>query len=680
MNNIPASKIKNQETDRMRNDAALITSREMTAPKSTEEALGSSGEMYRILVEMAQDIIFVISRDDRVLYVNNYAAAKLGLTPDQIIGKPRAGFFPPKIAHLQESSLRKVFQEGKAITTAGILDIFGKTIWLTTRLIPATWKDGRVDSVMGISRDISDLKETEKVVLENEAKYQTLFEASTDAIFLETMEGKILDCNVSACEMFGYPKEQLIELTVFDLVSKEASSHLPTPKEKLSVYGRRPIETQGRRSDGSVFPIEVSIGTIKFGDHIMILAYVRDITERKEAALKQQQLEAQFRQAQKMEALGQMAGGVAHDFNNLLTAILGSTELGLVSLAEDSSHIDREAIRGYLEEIQQAGQRATSLTRQLLVFSRKQVTKTEIVDPNMVISDLENLLVRLLGDRINIKLSLAANIGHIRVNPGHLDQIIMNLVVNARDAMPDGGCVTIATANVEIDSSLSLQRLNVRPGPYVMITVRDTGIGMDETTLNRIFEPFFTTKPMDKGTGLGLATVYSMVNQAGGDIIVESRPGAGTCFRVYFPRAVQATGEPASGCEAALGTGHETILICEDEPLVRRLACRILRNAGYNVLETENAEQAIERANTYPGAIQLLITDVIGPGMNESQLTRTMIQKRPEIGVLCISDDTANLIVPPDSLNKQLHFIAKPFKSEQLLQQVREVIGRQPPR
>jgi len=380
--------------------------------------------------------------------------------------------------------------------------------------------------------------------------------------------------------------------------------------------------------------------------------------------------QAQLLQAQKMEAVGRLAGGVAHDFNNLLTVIIGYANLLLKRLASD------DPIRADLEQIRRATDQATALTRQLLAFSRKQVLQPKVLDLNAVVADMEKMLRRWIGEDINLVIVLSPEIGRVQADPGQIEQVIMNLVVNARDAMPAGGRLTIETANVNLDETYAREHIDAQPGRHVMLAVSDTGIGMDEETQSHLFEPFFTTKERGKGTGLGLSTVYGIVKQSGGSIYVYSEPGQGATFKVYLPRIDEVAETPRPfAVPVELVQGSETILLVEDEDMVRDLAQRILLQSGYTVLEARDADEAIRLCEQQRAPIHLMMTDVVLPGgMSGPDLVKHLKTSRPEIRVLYVSGYTDNAIVYHGVLDPGVTFLQKPFTPDDLARKVRQVL------
>jgi two-component system, cell cycle sensor histidine kinase and response regulator CckA len=387
-----------------------------------------------------------------------------------------------------------------------------------------------------------------------------------------------------------------------------------------------------------------------------------DITDRK-------QLEEQFRQSQKMEAVGKLAGGVAHDFNNLLTVITGYSEMLLGEFRES------DPLYGYIEQIRKAGERAASLTRQLLAFSRKQMLVPHVLDLNALLTEMEKMLSRLIGEDIDLKVAAAAGLWRVKVDPGQMEQVVMNLAVNARDAMPQGGALTIETANVERDEAYAAGHPGIRAGDYVMLAVTDTGIGMDEATRARIFEPFFTTKGPEKGTGLGLATVYGIIKQSGGRIDVSSEPGVGAAFKIYLPRAdEELTKSKFQVSKPAPPRGHETVLLIEDEPGVRTLARLILSRSGYKVLEAQNGGEALLICQSQQGPIDIMVTDVVMPNMSGHELAGRLTPLRPEMKVLYLSGYADGAIVHHGLIDAETPFLQKPFTTEALSRKVREVL------
>jgi len=491
-------------------------------------------------------------------------------------------------------------------------------------------------------------------------RYRTLLESANDAIAVLTPEGVVLEMNQRWAGIVSLPREQLIGRQVRDFVSIDGPAATPQAGLGKTVEIATP--------DGSNVLMEFSNTTVDVGGEHLVLTIGRDVTE-------QRQLEKQLRQAQKLELIGQLAGGIAHDFNNLLTAILGFSEVLLTDLAPDDPH------RTEVLEIQKAGERAAGLTSQLSSFSHKQVVQPSVLDISKFVTDMEPMLRRLIPAHINLVVALQSDIGAVKIDPTQLEQIIVNLSVNAADSMPGGGRLTIETANIRLDEDYQRHHLPVESGEYVLLAVSDTGAGMDEATCQRIFEPFFTTKDVGKGTGLGLATVYGIVKQSGGDIWVYSEPGHGSAFKIYLPRvAAQA---PAAGkVRAALESaprGSETILLVEDDAAVRRLARLSLERSGYRVLDAENPKKALRVANEFGDPIDLLLSDVIMPESEGPPLFQRLVKVRPALRVLYISGYADDAIVRHGIVAEGMPFLQKPFTPQALSAKVRNVLDAPPP-
>jgi PAS domain S-box-containing protein len=473
-----------------------------------------------------------------------------------------------------------------------------------------------------------------------------------------------LAVNDATLQRYGYSPSEFLGMTIQDIRPPE---EIPTLSQHLKDLLRMPPGPSGgwkhRTKNGSIIEVEISSNPITFQGRAAVLVLANDITEKKK-------LEAQLLQSQKMDAIGQLAGGVAHDFNNLLGVITGHTELLLKDLGAQHPGLRRA------EQIQRAADRAGGLTRQLLAFSRKQVLVPEVLDLNAVLEDTEKMLRRLIGEDVQLVTVFAPGLGLVKADPGQMEQVIVNLAVNARDAMPRGGKLIIETANVDLDGSFSRTHPEVRPGSYVMLAVSDTGHGMDTDTIPRIFEPFFTTKEVGKGTGLGLSTVFGIVKQSGGHIAVYSEVGQGTSFKVYLPR-IERSGEMAAAGVAraeAPRAGSETILLVEDEEALRHLIREILEAGGYRVLPGGSPEEAVATAETHSGPLHLLLTDVVMPRMSGRQVADRVKASRPAVRVMYMSGYTDEAISHHGALEPGTHFMQKPFTADALLRKVREVL------
>jgi two-component system, cell cycle sensor histidine kinase and response regulator CckA len=508
-----------------------------------------------------------------------------------------------------------------------------------------------------------DRTRNEQALRRSEIRYRSLVQTAVYGIYRSSLEGKFLDVNPALIGMLGYNSAQ----EVLALDSQKDVFSEPREYARLVEEFRRTgrmdgFEAHWRRKNGAIITVRISGRAVAGGDEPsnVLEAIAEDITERRV-------LEDQFRQSQKMEAVGRLAGGIAHDFNNLLTVISGYTEVLLYHLSLG------HPLHSKAEAIQQASDRATTLTRQLLAFSRKQLLELKVIDVNAIVTDMERLLCPLIGEDIELTTSLTPNIGCTRADAGQLEQVIMNLVVNAKDAMPGGGKISIHTASVTLDDSYRPENTFIKHGPYVMISVSDTGQGMDRETQARIFEPFFTTKEKSKGTGLGLSTVYGIIKQSGGYVFVQSELGRGTVFTIYFPRVDEPSDfHGAAPISPNAAGGSETILLVEDEDSVRQLVRETLEARGYRVLEAANGDAALALAASHSDPIHLLITDVVMPGLNGHELVQQLAPTRPTLKVLYLSGYAQESISTSDAAKS---FLQKPFTLQSLSRKVREILG-----
>jgi len=513
-----------------------------------------------------------------------------------------------------------------------------------------------------------EIKRNEQALRRSEARYRSLVQSSVYGIYRASLEGRFLDVNPALITMLGY---ESVEEVLFLDPEKDVFAN-PDEHERLIQEFRRSgrmdgLEVRWKRKDGSPITVRISGRAVSSADEPadVLEAIAEDVTERRV-------LEDQFRQSQKMEAVGRLAGGVAHDFNNLLMVISGYTEVILAKL--DGAHPLHEKGRA----IQQAADRATTLTRQLLAFSRKQLLELKVVDVNAIVQDMERLLSPLIGENVELVTRLASDAGHTRADAGQLEQVLMNLVVNAKDAMPGGGKLSIQTQRVAVDETHGWGQTFIRPGNYVLLAVHDTGIGMDKETQSRIFEPFFTTKEKGKGTGLGLSTVYGIVKQSGGYVLVQSEKGKGTTFNIYLPRVEAAADMTTAPVAGAAAGGSETVLLVEDEESVRQLVRETLEAKGYAVIEAEDGQRGLEAATKFKGKIDLLITDVVMPGISGRELAQQLAHIRPEAKVLYLSGYTEDTIVSEGAIESGTAFLQKPFTLQNLSRKVREVLGNRP--
>jgi PAS domain S-box-containing protein len=520
-----------------------------------------------------------------------------------------------------------------------------------------------------ISRQLSatlDHKRNEQALRRSEVRYRSLVQTAVYGMYRSSLEGQFLDVNPALIGMLGY--NSALEVLALDpqkdvfLDPNEYSSLVEEFRRSGRMDG---FEARWKRKNGDTIIVRISGRAVATEDQPadVLEAIAEDITERR-------MLEDQFRQSQKMEAVGRLAGGIAHDFNNLLMVVSGYTEVLLDQLP--AGH----PLQTKAQAIRQASDRATALTRQLLAFSRKQHLELKVIDLNAIVTDMERLLRPLIGEDIEVSTSLAPTTGCTRADAGQLEQVIMNLVVNAKDAMPNGGKLSIRTAAVTLDESYRPENTFIKHGPYVMLSVSDTGHGMDRDTQARVFEPFFTTKEKGKGTGLGLSTVYGIIKQTGGYVFVQSEPGRGSVFTIYFPRVdepIEAL-NPNPATLASTG-GSETILLVEDEESVRQLIRETLESRGYRILEAENGQAALALAASHPDPIHLVVTDVVMPGLSGHEFIQQLLPARPDAKILYLSGYAEDAVSSPINPGDLKAFLQKPFTLQNLTRKVREVLG-----
>ena len=502
---------------------------------------------------------------------------------------------------------------------------------------------------------------SEESLRDSEARYRRLFETAQDGILiLNAKTGLITDVNPFLVKLLDYSREEFLgkelwEIGLFKDIEASKAAFRELQAKRYVRYDDLPLETK----DGRAINVEFVSNVYGVNNSKVIQCNIRDITKRKRA----EQSEQQLRQAQKMESVGQLAGGVAHDFNNLLGVILGYCEM------LESSDL-AEPTRKMIAQIHNAGTSARDLTRHLLAFSRRQVVQPIFLDLNAIVARTDTILSRIIGDDVELVSVLGPDLGTIKADPSQVEQVLMNLAVNARDAMPEGGKITIATANVEIDQTNAWQHSAAKPGSYVMLTVSDTGIGMDKETQSRIFEPFFSTKDDGKGTGLGLSTVFGIVRQSAATIGIDSEPGRGTSFKIYFPLCDESPAVIQQVEATPLRGGSETILLVEDAAPLRELTRRILEDSGYTVLDSGDPAETIRMAGRYKGPLPLMITDVVLPGFSGYVLAGRLAAARPETKVLYTSGYADHdVVVGPDCA-----FLEKPFTRDALVRKVRELL------
>ncbi len=524
-----------------------------------------------------------------------------------------------------------------------------------------------LESVGGHIALAIDRRRSEDALRKSESMFRLLFSHTPLPTWVfDTETGRFLEVNEAAVKQYGFSEEEFKRMTVFDIQPAGDRAAIDDIWRHPSLGAFHRGQWRHQTKDGRVFKVELVAHELEYAGSRVRLVVAQDISER-------QQLEEQFRQAQKMEAVGRLAGGVAHDFNNLLMVIKGHTELLLGSLFQT------DPTRRKIEQIERSADRATALTRQLLAFSRMQVLQPRSINLNSIVEEMGKLIPRLIGEDIELAIHTAPGVGTIRADASQMEQIIMNLAVNARDAMPKGGKLIIETSNAELDGTYKNSHPVVKPGRYVLLAVSDTGIGMDAETQAHIFEPFFTTKEQGKGTGLGLSTVYGVVKQSGGFIWVYSEVGNGATFKIYLPRVEETPEEVAHVQPSAhVMRGTETILLAEDEQDVREVAREFLESAGYTVLLAANGAEALDRAGEFSGSVELLVTDMVMPRMTGHELVRRLRQQRPEFGVIYMSGYSEQAAAEATKSDPRAMVLTKPFSRTAILRAVREILQRMP--
>jgi two-component system cell cycle sensor histidine kinase/response regulator CckA len=624
-------------------------------------------ENYRSIFENAGEGIFRTSPTGQFITANPAMAQILGYeSPEALVAEIADVRQELYADSSSQSDWERRLQEGERIVgfEAQYRRKDGTFVWLSESARGVFDESGAVLYYEGIAEDINQRKGAEAALRESEERYRDLVENAHDIIYSHDLQGRYTSINKAGEQITGYTREEALAL---DLNTTVAPEYIEKTREMLrkKLAGEKvtAYEMDLIAKDGHRITVEANTKLVfQNGVPVGVQGIARDVTERKH-------LEEQLRQSQKMEAIGQLAGGVAHDFNNLLTAINGYSSLALQRI--DDNH----PLKSYLEEIKKAGDRAANLTRQLLAFGRKQILQPLAINLNDVVADMNKMLRRLIGEDIEFTAKLDPALKKTKADPGQIEQVLVNLVVNARDAMPQGGKLMIETLGIDLDQEYAGGHVGVVPGCYVMLAVSDTGTGMDEKTRARIFDPFFTTKEKGKGTGLGLSTVYGIVKQSGGNIWVYSELGHGTSFKVYLPElatAAQKT-EAVTG-ESPISRGSETILLVEDEDVVRRLARKILESAGYNVLEASRGEEAVRLCRQRAGPIDLLLTDVVMPETSGKEVADRLSEMQPGLRVLFMSGYTDEAIVHHGVLDANVEFIQKPFTPAGLAKKVREVL------
>ena len=632
--------------------------------RHSQEDLQRSNQKLKTLIQSAPTAVIALDREGNVDSWNPAAAKMLGWLEEEVLGRPLP--IVPAEGQARHQRILESLQNGNVLRGEVVQPLRkdGSRFIASLSVSPLLDESGQVNGSMAVLMDITRQKLAEETLRASEERYRDLFENAKDMIYTRDLEGKLTSVNKEMERITGYTREELIGMNILEIVAPE---HRPVVEQFIrdsnAEASQVTREAELITKDGRRVPVQANVRVIcRDGKPVEVEAICRDLSEQK-------QMQAQLWQAQKMEAVGRLAGGVAHDFNNLLNVIGGYSEMLLDEAGKGST------LRHYAEEIRKAADQAASVTRQLLAFSHKQVLQPRVLDLTGLVTDLSKMLRRLIGEDVQLSTVLQPALGLVKADPSQLEQVIMNLAVNSRDAMPQGGRLTIETANVELDEEYTRLHPPCQPGPYVLLAVSDTGVGMNARTRANIFEPFFTTKPLGKGTGLGLSMVYGIVKQSGGYISVYSEPGHGTTFKIYLPR-VEATGEflQERQAVASLPRGPETVLVVEDEPAVRELAREFLESSGYQVLDAEGGPAALELVKQYPSPIHVLLTDVIMPKMSGKELVGEVMKLLPKTKILYMSGYTDDIIADHGILEAGTYFLQKPFTRDALASKVRKVL------
>jgi two-component system cell cycle sensor histidine kinase/response regulator CckA len=647
--------------------ATQVVSLDITERKQVEASLRESEERFRLITETIDEVFWIFDVEKRrITYLSPAFDRIWGFSRLELVDNPKSDlhWVHPEDRDLVRDSFENL-ETGRLMNYEyRIFRPDGTIRYIWHRGYPIRNRAGKIKQYVGVGHDITAFKNAHEALQESREYYNQIINRISDPFFIKDRDHRFVLVNDALCAFIGKRREELLGQTLVELVPSELATSLWDQEEEVFETGRENFsEDVLRDSSGNLRHVMAKRSLfINNSGEKQIIGILRDITEYK-------RLEAQLLQAQKMEAVGVLAGGVAHDFNNLLTVVKGYSEILMESLDPDDPR------RSDVEQIANAGQHAAALTTQLLAFSRKQILRPKILSLNDVLVETNKMLRRLIGEDIKLITSVETGLGLVKADPVQMQQIIMNLVVNARDAMPRGGILTIETADIAIDEHYVRNHPPAVAGPYVMLAISDNGIGMDTATRDHIFEPFYTTKAKGKGTGLGLSTVYGIVKQSDGFIWVYSEPGKGTTFKIYLPRVEGSISRnPTNGKLKSDIRCAETLLVAEDESSVRALAGRILRDRGYKVLEASNGKEALDIAQRHAGTVHMVITDVIMPEMGGKTLTTQLKAVRPDIKTLYVSGYPDNAIVHQGILDLEVAFLQKPFTVESLAQKVREVL------
>jgi two-component system cell cycle sensor histidine kinase/response regulator CckA len=655
-------------------DKVVVTVEDVTEQVQTQRALEESTHMYNALVEQVPAIVYVSAMDGigTTLYISPQLEDIVGYKPEEWLADPELW-----IKRLHPDDRERMLSEFAQFLRSRepfrceyrTLARDGRVVWVYEQAVALPEELGKQPVHQGIIVDVTARKQAEQAVREAEERYRSIVENAVVGVFRTSVEGKLIAVNPSMARLFGFASPEAMKQNVNHIgrdlyVDPEHRREIIEAASRDSAMHR--FESEFRRTDGTIFTAQIDTRLVRAqdGSPLYVEGFMDDITERK-------RLEAQLRQAQKMEAVGRLAGGVAHDFNNLLTAIIGYSDLALGKM-DAGDPLFKDVL-----EIKKAAEQAGALTSQLLAFSRKQMLQPRNINPNDVVTHVEKMLKRLIGEHIELVLDLDPHLCNVKADPGQMEQVIVNLAVNARDAMPRGGRLLIRTGNVQLDESFVRNHVGATVGQYAMLAISDTGDGMDAETMAHLFEPFFTTKEQGSGTGLGLATVYGIVKQSGGCIWADSKPGTGTTFAIYLPQLGAAAEPPVPDVlpQSAERPASETILVVEDNMSVRGLLCDVLEQLGYSVLQAADGVHALEVYESYNSRIHLLLSDIVMPGgVSGLDLAKHLTTLDPSMRVLLLSGYTHDAFGHDGALHGQIAFLQKPFAPDVLARRVREVL------
>jgi two-component system cell cycle sensor histidine kinase/response regulator CckA len=644
--------------------AALAITHDITQQKKAEDELRASEARFRALFEHSTDAVVLFDKNWRVMFCSSSIERILGVRPEEVLGSDALGWVhPDDLAQAQATYQHVLDHPGETISARVRLRAKNGSWKIIERHITNLLDDPHIGAIVNNVRDITEKVRADEALRGSEERFAKAFQSSPLPITITTRpDTRYLDINDAALELFGFSRHEVIGHTVDELeVWANPEDRQAFEKMLLDSGKVQSLQTTFRTRKGELRHVELFADWIELAGSSCVFCIVHDITE----SLK---LEAQFRQAQKMDAIGRMAGGVAHDFNNMLAVIVGYVQL----LQDRISPTDPG--QKHIEQIRKACERASGLTRQLLAFSRRQVLQPKILNLNAVVNNVSKMLLRMIGEDMTLSMVPGIPLGSVKADLGQIEQVLVNLAINARDAMPHGGRIIIETANAELKEDHAQYKPAVVTGSYVMLSVSDTGTGMDEPTMARIFEPFFTTKGAGKGTGLGLAVVYGIVKQSNGYIWVTSEPGKGATFKLYFPR-VHEDADPliSQTFDPPVIRGSETILVVEDDPSLRELVVALLEESGYKVIEAMDVKEAIAITKKRKN-INLLLTDVIMPNMSGGELAKQISRIRPDIKVLFMSGYSGDQVASHGVLEAETNLVEKPFTKHALLSKVRAVL------